>query len=346
MTTAETPPSNVTQLPTTQPQQPPSREVRVVSDPIAVLDTSRFEHMQRIATVMATSNLIPESLCMEGKGDEKTLLPFNTVMANCFLVTNQAVRWEMDPFAVAQCVSVVHGKLCYEGKLIAAVMQAKLGIDLEYEISGQNDAMKVVVSAAIGGKPVVDSKGQPKTIEGTVSEWKTTHSGSPWSARGGSVRMLRYRGAREWARVHAPGLMLGVYSDDEMEDLNDNMRASQARELNPPKKPPAPTDDPSVTEAKQGVVAEQKTDPQAETKKGPPPPAEVTVPTKEQPKQNTQDPESFRKWADSIMGTCSTGEALEETFNSQIAPRLENLFPPDQDDVMSLYRKHERRLEP
>jgi hypothetical protein len=50
------------------------------------------------------------------------------IMANCFLVVNQAVRWNMDPFAVAQCVSVVHGKLCYEGKLIAAIIEAKLGI--------------------------------------------------------------------------------------------------------------------------------------------------------------------------------------------------------------------------
>lgn len=214
------------------------QEVRVVSDPIAVLDTARFEHMQRIATVMAHSNLIPDTLCFEKQGDEKVPLPMEVVTANCFLVVNQAVRWNMDPFAVAQCVSVVHGKLCYEGKLIAAVMEGKLGVELEYEFSGQGDAMKVIVSGAINGKPVVDSKGKPKTIEGTVGEWKTTGRGSPWEARGGHVRMLRYRGAREWGRVYAPGLMLGVYSDDEMEDLSINHRAQQARLVN--EEPPAP----------------------------------------------------------------------------------------------------------
>ena len=39
---------------------------------------------------------------------------------------------DMDPFAVAQCCSVVHGKLVYEGKLVAAVLDAKLGVRLTY----------------------------------------------------------------------------------------------------------------------------------------------------------------------------------------------------------------------
>jgi hypothetical protein len=139
----------------------------------------------------------------------------------------------MDPFAVTQCVSVVHGKLCYEGKLIAAVLEAKLGVQLEYDISGQGEAMGIVVSAAIDGRPVVDSQNKVKTVVGTVADWKTTGNGSPWSARGGFPRMLRYRGAREWARAHAPGLMLGVYSDDEMADLSDDARANRARNVTP-----------------------------------------------------------------------------------------------------------------
>ncbi|WP_213287539.1 hypothetical protein [Bradyrhizobium sp. sGM-13] len=224
------------------------QEIRVVSDPIAVLDTARFEHMQRIANVMAHSNLIPDSLCFEKEENgNKVPLPIEVVTANCFLVVNQAVRWNMDPFAVAQCVSVVHGKLCYEGKLIAAVLEGKLGVELEYEISGVGDAMKVVVTGAVNGKPVTDSKGRPKTIEGTVGEWKTTGRGSPWDARGGHPRMLRYRGAREWGRVYAPGLMLGVYSDDEMEDLSANHRANAARVVNDgPPAPPQVTHQPEI----------------------------------------------------------------------------------------------------
>jgi hypothetical protein len=45
--------------------------------------------------------------------------------------------------------------------------------------------------------------------------------------------MLAYRGAREWARLHAPGIMLGVYSDDEMMAVADDRRARQARDVSP-----------------------------------------------------------------------------------------------------------------
>lgn len=237
--------TNVAQLPATIPARKP-QEIRVVNDPVPVLDTARFEHMQRIANVMAHSNLVPDALCKTKHGDNLVALAPEEIVSNCFLVVNQAVRWGMDPFAVAQCVSVVHGKLCYEGKLIAAVIEAKLGVDLEYEFSGgTGDNMKVVVSGAIDGKPVVDSKGRPKTVEGTVGEWKTTHAGSPWAARGGLPRMLRYRGAREWSRAYAPGLMLGIYSEDEMELLTDESRARRARVVRPdhddgPPPPPPP----------------------------------------------------------------------------------------------------------
>jgi hypothetical protein len=221
--------ANVTAMVPTAPR----REVRVVNDPIPVLDTGRFEHMQRIAEVMAWSSLVPKSLTHVKQGDNYVALDPKEIVSNCFLVVNQAVRWGMDPFAVAQSVSVVHGKLCYEGKLISAVLKAKLGVDLEYEITGQGEAMKVVVSAAINGKPVVDSKGRPKIAEGSVAIWKTTGNGSPWYAPGGFERMLRYRGAREWGRIHESSVMLGVYSEDEMLGLNDERRSSHARDVTP-----------------------------------------------------------------------------------------------------------------
>src|ERR1700742_4942805 len=97
-----------------------------VVDSIPALDTARFEHMQRIANVMARSTMIPETLRMYGPKDNRQDLPFEQVMSNCFLVVNQAVRWGMDPFAVVSCCAVVHGRLSYEGKLVAAVLDAKL----------------------------------------------------------------------------------------------------------------------------------------------------------------------------------------------------------------------------
>lgn len=211
----------------------PRQSIEVI-DPIPVLDTSRFEHMQRIASVMAKSSLLPESLTMIGKKDDKEPLPFEQVLANAFLVVNQAVRWGLDPFAVAQCVSVVHGKLCYEGKLVAAVIEAKAGIRLKHYLVGEGESRRIYVSdveftAEIVSqlKPGVRPLGT-RMFDGSVAEWKTTGAGTPWSPKN-SDRMLIYRGTRDWTRIYEPALMLGVYTEDEMMDLSDNARASRAR---------------------------------------------------------------------------------------------------------------------
>lgn len=207
------------------------RPVRqVVEDVIPILDTARFEHMQRIATIMANASLVPEALRTYKEGDKVLPLPFEAIMANCFLVVNQATRWGMDPFGVAQCLSIVKGKFCYEGKLVAAVLDARLGVTLTYTYDDKpGDQLGVVVSGVVDGVT--------KTVEGTVAAWKTTGSGSPWNTAT-YKRQLAYRGAREWARIHKPALMLGAYTPDEIDDLQEVARSNRARDISPPPPPP------------------------------------------------------------------------------------------------------------
>ncbi|MBB6306271.1 hypothetical protein [Xanthobacter tagetidis] len=215
---------------------PQRRESALVIDPIPTFDTGRFEHMQRIATVMARSALIPESLYLVGTKDKKEVLPQETVMANCFLVVNQAVRWGLDPFAVAQCVSVVHGRLCYEGKLVAAVLEAKMGLKLRQHFVGKpgHDDFRIYLSDQDFSDEVIKALTPgvrlpgTRLVDGSVGEWKTTGSNSPWGAAKNHIRMLIYRGTREWCRFYEPALMLGVYTEDEMADLADDARARRA----------------------------------------------------------------------------------------------------------------------
>jgi hypothetical protein len=215
----------------------PKRQLIEVVDPIPVLDTSRFEHMQRIANVMAQSTLIPESLYKEKDGE----LPLTQIISNCFLVVNQAVRWGLDPFAVAQSVAVVRGKLCYEGKLVSAVLDAKLGVRLHHHFTGDptKPEYRIYISdqpwteesiAAV--KPGMTLPGA-RIIDGSVADWQTGDK-SPWAAIKNYRRMLIYRGTRDWARFYEPAVLLGVYTPDEMIELAEGARAARAREIEQP----------------------------------------------------------------------------------------------------------------
>ncbi len=291
-------------VPVAQEVAQAKRNALQVSDPVPILDTARFEHMQRIAVAIARSNMIPESLSMEGKGNDRKLLPLDVVIANVFLVVNQAVRWGMDPFAVLSSAALVHGKLCYEGKLVAAVLEAKLGVELDPVWNDQRgDAFGITITGRL-------PNGKVREVSGTVGEWKTSGSNSPWS---NPRRQLLYRGTREWARWWAPGLLLGVYTDDELTDLQDNARAQRAMPVpsqqeqvlqlaaqpkaTTRRQPPAPEpDEAKPAERKAEAVTEAKP---TQQRRGPPEP---------EPEDVTDWQAELRGYGDALSGV----EAHEE----------------------------------
>lgn len=163
------------------------------------MQTSLFEQVQRAAMMLSKSNLVPTHL----RGDDK--------VADCFLVIEQAMRWRMSPFAVAQSTYVLSGKLGYEGKLITAVVNAspRLSKSLNFEYSGKGQERQVRVYGTLRGEET------PREVFGTVSAWKTNNK--QWSEQ--VDQMLSYRGAREWARRHMPEVILGVYAEEELEQI-------------------------------------------------------------------------------------------------------------------------------
>lgn len=160
----------------------------------ALVPTNIGEAMQ-LADIMAKANLIPEHL--RGKPGD------------CLLIVMQAQRWGMDAVSVAQCTSVVRGKLCYEGKLVAAALYAMGAIDgrLRYEFKGTGDTRSVRVTGTPRGT------GTEQSVEGTVGAWKTDNGN--WAKNPDD--MLVYRGTRQWARRYAPEALLGVYTPDEID---------------------------------------------------------------------------------------------------------------------------------
>jgi hypothetical protein len=172
-------------------------------NPVSIyMNGSVFQQVGLVARTMSQSELVPEHL--RGKP------------ADCFLIVAQAVRWGMDPFGVAQSCYVARGKVGYEGKLIAGLINSKLGKKLNYKYSGDGMQRKVVVTGTLRGET------EPRSIDGTFEKWHTRNkagTGVSEQWKKAPDQMLAYRGAREWARRYMPEVVLGIYSDDEVKEI-------------------------------------------------------------------------------------------------------------------------------
>lgn len=168
----------------------------VVHDQSVFLDTAKFEQMQRYATLMSTAKLVPTHL-QNSPGD-------------CFMICQQADRWNFDPFAVAQKTHIVQGKLGYEAQLIAAVIntRAPLTTRLNVRYEGEGDNLVCIAFATMEGEDAPREKRSPRIADIKVKN-------SPlWSVD--PSQQLAYWTQRAWARLHCPDVLLGVYTEDEL----------------------------------------------------------------------------------------------------------------------------------
>lgn len=141
--------------------------------------------------------------------------------ADCLAVTMQAAQWGMNPFAVAQKTHVVNGTLGYEAQLVNAVVSSSnlLATRLNYRwdgdwsnVNGKNDkspSLTVTVWATLKGES------EPRTL--TISMQQAGVRNSPlWEQD--PRQQLAYLCVKRWSRLHAPDVLLGVYTPDELQE--------------------------------------------------------------------------------------------------------------------------------
>ncbi|EPT2172462.1 RecT family recombinase [Escherichia coli] len=192
-----------------------SNDIAITSQPGATVGTAAaiFSHegmnqLVRFAELMSQSKAtVPKHL--EGKP------------ADCLAVTMQAAQWGMNPFAVAQKTHVVNGTLGYEAQLVNAVVSSSslLATRLNYRWSGdwsnvngktdKSPNLTVTVSAVL--------KGEAEPRELTISMAQAGVRNSPlWEQD--PRQQLAYLCTKRWARLHAPDVLLGVYTPDELQE--------------------------------------------------------------------------------------------------------------------------------
>jgi hypothetical protein len=149
-----------------------------------------------LAAMMAKGKLVPAALQQSP--------------ADCLLVIEQATRWGMSPFAVAQEVSVIQGKLMHSGKIVAAAVHGSGVLEgrLSYAYSGDGASRSVTVRGRL--------RGETEPVEVTVKLADAKTSNQWWTKS--PDQMLSYHGARVWARRFVPEVMLGVYSPEEFDE--------------------------------------------------------------------------------------------------------------------------------
>lgn len=204
-----------------------SNDIAITSQPGATVGTAAaifspegMDRLVRFATLMADSKAtVPQHLA--GKP------------ADCLAVTMQAAQWGMNPFAVAQKTHVVNGTLGYEAQLVNAVVSSSnlLSTRLNYrwdgdwsKVNGKSDkspSLTVTVSAVL--------KGETEPRELTVSMAQAGVRNSPlWEQD--PRQQLAYLCVKRWARLHAPDVLLGVYTPDELQEATPRVE----RDITPP----------------------------------------------------------------------------------------------------------------
>ena len=197
-----------------------------------LFDDTRFAQLERVAEMMVSGKvMVPTHL--KTKGD-------------FFAIVMQSAQWGMNPYSVAQKTFLVNGTLGYEAQLINAVVSTSTAIEgrFHYEyggnwekILGKPPGKKQIPDRFNNGKMKwIDVKGwNDKDEDGLFIKVGATIAGedeitwseplymSPITTRNSSLwindpkQQMAYLAVKKWARMYTPGVILGVYTQDEIE---------------------------------------------------------------------------------------------------------------------------------
>lgn len=133
----------------------------------------------------------------------------------CLAVTIQAIEWRMSPFAVASKAYMVNDKLAYESQLIHAVIEHRAPIigRLKHSYIGEGDKRQCKVWALVRGEDT------PLEYTSPYISAITPKNSPLWKSK--PDLQLYYNTSRDWARVYFPDVIMGVYSDDEIEAISE-----------------------------------------------------------------------------------------------------------------------------
>lgn len=200
-----------------------------------LMDVAGMQHMMNVATFMSNGTMtLPE--------------PYRKNPANCLAVVMQAAQWKMNPFSVAQKTHFVNGTIGYEAQLVSAVIQQSgvvqgmfkfdwfgpwekiVGKFVERESKKKEDEHGNAKKYKFPNWSFDDEEGVGIKISATLKgeteprelilllKQATTRNSTLWADD--PKQQIAYLAQKRWARLYCPGVILGVYTGDELETID------------------------------------------------------------------------------------------------------------------------------
>lgn len=198
------------------------------------------EMNQENKSVQVRQEVIKEVMSFERLMEMSSFLSKSTVVPavymnrpeNCFIALDMASRMGISPMIVMQNLHIIQGKPSWSGAAVASLIKASpqfKNVELVYvgTPNADNWGAYVTAESTITGKTI---KGGTVTLAIAKKEGWFQKAGSKWQTM--PEIMLAYRAYAWFGRVHAPELLMGLQSSDEVEDVAQSIE-STAKIVNP-----------------------------------------------------------------------------------------------------------------
>lgn len=172
----------------------------------AFTDKTSFEHAQRVAKMLSSSNLIPKE--------------YQNSVQNTMIALEMANRIGASPLMVMQNLYIVHGKPSWSSSfIIAAINSCKKFSPLRFAVAGEGEGLSCLAYAydLLTSEKV---EGPKITMDMAKKEGWLSKNGSKWQTM--PELMIRYRAAAFFGRLYTPEILMGMMTSDEVQDMHES----------------------------------------------------------------------------------------------------------------------------
>lgn len=168
-------------------------------------DITTFGNAQRMAQCLASSTIVPKE--------------YQNNVGNCMIALEMASRINTSPMMVMQNLYIVNGRPAWSSQWIIAMINSSRRYKTELQFEFGHDIEDGGLSCMAWTEDYSGHKvcGPKVTMNMANSEGWTTKSGSKWKTM--PEVMIQYRAASFFGRMNCPNMIMGIYSSDEVIDM-------------------------------------------------------------------------------------------------------------------------------